>query len=182
MGDTNTDEIHRVMLDIETLGLQPGVAILSIGAVEFGPDGLGETFDRSVSLSSCQEAGLTIDAGTLEWWLEQEDAAREVLTGGDRLGRVLGEFKMFYGDADEIWAYSPQFDCAILSHAYEAFDEAPPWTYQDERDCRTLASLPIWPDLEQDGVEHDALDDAIYQAKQTVEVLQSLRTPPEASR
>jgi DNA polymerase III epsilon subunit-like protein len=169
-----SSETERVMLDIETLGLEPGVAILSIGAVKFSRRGLGETFDRSISLSSCQEAGLTIDAGTLEWWLDQEDAAREVLAGGDRLGHVLPDFRAFYGDADEIWAYSPQFDCAILERAYEAFDEAPPWTYQDERDCRTLAALPVWPDLEQEGVEHDALDDAIYQAQQTVEVLRSL--------
>lgn len=174
--DTDNSDKERVMLDIETLGLEPGVAILSIGAVKFDRGGAGETFDRSISLSSCQEAGLTIDAGTLEWWLDQEDAAREVLTGGDRLGRVLGEFRMFYGDAEEIWAYSPQFDCSILSHAYESFDEVPPWTYKDERDCRTLAALPVWPDLEQGGVEHNALDDAIYQAQQTVEVLHSLHT------
>lgn len=174
MSDNISDDRERVMLDIETLGLEPGMAILSIGAVKFSRDGLGETFDRSISLTSCQDAGLTIDAETLEWWLEQEKAAREVLTGGDALGHVLADFRAFYGDADEIWAYSPQFDCTILGHAYEAFDESPPWTYKDERDCRTLAALPVWPDMEQRGVEHDALDDAIYQAEQTVEALRSL--------
>jgi len=39
-----------------------------------------------------------------------------------------------------------------------------PWEYYDERDYRTLSSLPIAPEVEQDGVEHDALADAKHQA------------------
>ena len=44
-----------VMVDLETWGTKPGCAIISIGAVSFGPDGLGEEFytalDRDCFLS-----------------------------------------------------------------------------------------------------------------------------------
>jgi DNA polymerase III epsilon subunit-like protein len=92
----------RVMVDIETLGLDPGAAILSIGAVRFDTDGLGATFERNIGLESCQEAGLTIDAGTLEWWLQQDADAQHVLTGGESLVDALEALAEFYAFADEI--------------------------------------------------------------------------------
>ena len=165
---------NRVMLDIETLGTEQGCAILSIGAVRFGLDGHGDEFYRSVDLESCQDAGLEIDANTLEWWLGQDDAVTGVLTGGDNLADVLEDFSSFYGTSDEIWAFSPSFDCDILAAAYDAVGIVPPWKYYEERCCRTLAALPVWPDIEQDGDEHDALDDARYQAWQTAEALRAL--------
>lgn len=162
------------MVDIETLGLDPGAAIISIGAVRFDRDGLGEEFYRSISLSSCDDAGLTIDVDTLEWWLGQDDEVQGVLSGGDDLSRALFDFTDFYGDADEIWAFSPSFDCEMLAEAYDAIGETEPWSYRDERDCRTLVELPGAVDLEQEGNEHDALDDAKYQARTVVATLNVL--------
>jgi len=82
----------RVMVDIETVGLNIGAAIVEIGAVEFGHRELGDTFHRSVSLTSSQEAGLTIDADTVEWWLgKHPEVAPEVLVGGDDLGTALDD-------------------------------------------------------------------------------------------
>lgn len=169
------DGIDRVMVDIETLGLTPGSSILSIGAVRFGTDALTDGFYREINLQSCEKAGLEIDDDTLEWWLDQDEDVQDVLTGGEDLGLVLQSFGSFYGDADEIWAYSPSFDCAHLAHAYDALGMEKPWTYRDERDCRTLASLPIWPDSDQKGNEHNALDDAMYQARLTERALRTIQ-------
>ena len=110
----------RVMVDIETLGLDPGASVVSIGAVRFDPDGTGDRFSASISLTSCEAAGLTIDAETLEWWLTQDDVAKRQLVGGDSLTEVLEDFAEWYGDANEIWANSPSFDCDILGAAYDA--------------------------------------------------------------
>jgi DNA polymerase III epsilon subunit-like protein len=162
------------MVDIETLGLEPGAAIISIGAIRFDQDVIHETFERSISLESCQETGLTIDANTLEWWLEQDDAAQHVLTGGDPLPGVLSDFSAFYGDADEIWANSPSFDCEMLERAYAAVNQDEPWDFRDERCFRTLASLPVDVTVDHDGVEHDALDDAQHQATVAIKVLERL--------
>lgn len=163
------------MIDIETLGLEPGAAILSIGAVTFSESGLGDPFYEEVSLPSCQSAGLEIDAGTLDWWLNQSDQVNSVLTGGQPLEEVLAEFTAWLPATDrEIWANSPSFDCAILEAAYQAVGREAPWTYEDKRDVRTIKSLPIAPDLEMEGNEHDALDDAKYQARVVSETLRAL--------
>lgn len=173
MTDTNTPD--RVMVDIETLGIEPGAAILSIGAVRFNDDGLGEEFYAEINLPSCQQAGLEIDATTLEWWLGQDDVVREVLTGGDDLGRVLRRFRVWLSNPDELWANSPKFDMAHLEAAFEAVDASPPpWDYDDLRDVRTVTNLPADVDVEQQGDEHDALDDARYQARQVIALLGAL--------
>lgn len=163
----------RVMVDIETLGLDPGAAILSIGAVKFGTDGIGEEFERNISLESCQEAGLTIDADTLDWWLGQDEDVQHVLTGGESLERVLWEFHDWF-DADEVWANSPAFDCAMLEVAYDAIGDPAPWEYYEQRDVRTLTSLPVAAEVEQLGNEHDALDDAKHQARTVIETLRNI--------
>jgi hypothetical protein len=165
------------MLDIETLGREPGCAIVSVGAVKFGPEGLGETFYRSVSLSSCDARGLDVDIETLEWWLDQSDAAREQLSGGTQLPLVFQQFNEFYGDADEVWANSPSFDCEIMEAAYAATPLDEPWEYDEERDHRTLRELPQAPshdEMDDIGTEHNALDDAVYQATQAHRTLDAL--------
>jgi len=159
------DELDRVMVDIETLGTDPGAVILSIGAVRFGPNKLGSQFYAKLSIASCQRAGLTVDGETLEWWREQD---APMPYGAKQLEDALLDFSEFLVGSSEVWAYSPAFDCAILKHAYEVVDLDVPWHYQNERDCRTLAVLPQWPDdIKQQGTEHDALDDAVFQARAT---------------
>ena len=167
----------RVMLDIETLGTDPGAAILSIGAVAFDENGpTGATFHRQIRLTSCQTAGLEIDAETLAWWLDQDDAAKGVLTGGEDLETVLGEFIEWYRDYNpsEVWANSPSFDCAILEAAFEAVGRREPWTYYEQRDVRTIRNLPAAVALDRTGIEHDALDDAMHQAREVAATLEAI--------
>ena len=84
----------HIMVDLETMGTAPGSAIVSLGAVAFDPVAgtLGEEFYRVITLGSCQRAGLTIDAGTIGWWLQQSDSARAELVRDDAvaLPNVLG--------------------------------------------------------------------------------------------
>lgn len=174
-------DLDRVMIDLETLGTEPGAAILSIGAVRFSLDGLEDTLYHSIDLESCQDAGLSIDAGTLDWWLDQDEEAREAAFSGDiTLEDALEDFADWYGDADEIWAFSPSFDCEILGAAYEAIGEAEPWSYRDERCARTLAALPIAADVDRVGTEHDALDDAQNQAWMVSQTLAGLEGGDDA--
>lgn len=172
---------ERVMVDIETLGIEPGSAILSIGAVEFAPGGLGDEFYREISLESCQDAGLHIDAGTLEWWLNQDDAVTGILTGGDPLEDVLGSFWCWFPDGAEVWANSPSFDCEMLEAAFDGVGMTEPWEFHDERDVRTLRSLPCAAAVEMDGDEHDALDDARHQARIVSETLGQLMRSSEVA-
>lgn len=165
---------ERCMIDIESLGLEPGAAVLSIGAVRFDLDGIGDEFAVNVDLESCQDAGLEIDANTLQWWLSQDGEVQHILTGGIPLQEALEQLSRFYGDCTEVWANSPAFDCAHLEQAYDAVGIVKPWTYSEERDVRTVVNLELAPDLEQEGNEHDALHDARYQARGVIETLNKI--------
>lgn len=182
-GGTVEDDTERVMVDIETVGIEPGSALLSIGAVRFSPDGLDDEFYREITLESCQEAGLEIDANTLKWWLSQDGAVTGVLTGGESLTEVLTQFGSWYQahDFDEIWANSPSFDCEQLETAFQAVGLSEPWEFRDERDVRTLRSLQCAAEVEMNGDEHDALDDAKYQARIVSETLRSLQAGDKQS-
>lgn len=174
---TSSGPTTRVMIDIETLSIDPGGIILSVAAVEFTRSEIKEQFERSISIESCQQYGLgDFDPDTLEWWLDQPADVQTVLTGGSNVSKVLEEFARWYATIDpaEVWAYSPSFDLAHLEAAYDAIGDDAPWAYYEKRDARTLAELPVSTDTERTGTEHDALDDAIYQAKQVINILAAI--------
>ena len=171
-----------VMIDIETLDTDIGAVILSIGACRFNANGIRSTYERSISIDSCLEAGLSVDGDTLEWWLDQSDEAQEVLSGGDGLQTVLSDFAGWikatntpkHGEdrPPKIWANSPSFDCVQLEHAYRALGMDIPWDYSDRRDYRTLQILPLDPEVDHNRTAHSAVDDAVYQAKKAQKALQ----------
>ena len=166
---------ERCMIDIETLGTDPGAAIVSIGAVRFTVDGgIEDELFVSVDVESCQDYGLRIDASTVIWWLGQSADAREQLRGGDDLEHALRELRAFVDGCDEVWANSPSFDLTILEAAYECVGLSIPWNFWEERDYRTLRAVLEWPDREQDGTAHDALDDARFQAECLIEALEEV--------
>lgn len=163
--------VERVMLDTETLGTEPGAIVLSVGAARFDLDGVTDTLYRSIDMIDAQEHGLTIDANTLDWWLYQDEEAKEVLYDGSEMIPALEALASFVVNADEVWANSPSFDCRLLEAAYDAIGVGTPWEYYEERDYRTLKRLPITVDWEPEGVDHNALDDAVNQAEYAAEVL-----------
>lgn len=175
------DTTRRIMVDIETLGLEPGAVIVSIGAVVFDRHGTGERFYGSIDCASCEAAGLHVDADTLEWWQDQPPEVQEQLDGGDPLADVLEAFAAFVDDAEELWANSPAFDCEHLEAAYGAVDIVEPWEYYQERDYRTLTHLPGVVELDEPATAHHALDDAVAQAETAAATLRWLHEATEVS-
>jgi len=181
-------QLVDAMIDIETLGTAPGSAILSIGAVMFGPAGLAEEFYAPISLASCTAAGLTIDPETVEWWMKQSEAARAAAfrEGAEPLPRVLSRFSTWFDQvgAERPWSQGANFDPPLLEAAYRACGMTPPWKFRDVRDTRTLYEQA---DVKVDrarGTHHNALDDARAQAEAAVIALQRLqnaRAHPAAS-
>lgn len=172
-------QLADVMIDTETLGTAPGSAILSIGAVMFGPAGLGEEFYAPISLASCTAAGLTIDPGTVAWWMKQSEAARAAAFRDDAepLAAVLEQFTCWLNlvDAERPWAQGANFDPPLLEAAYRACGMTPPWKYWDVRDTRTLYDLAGVRVDRARGTHHNALDDARAQAEAAVVALQRLQ-------
>jgi len=170
--------MKNLMVDLETLGTRPGCVVLSIGAVWFDHTGLGEPFHTVISRDSCKEHGLFEDEDTLAWWARQSEQAKATLNeatgGGVLLPRALQDFQDFVKQQTsvKVWGNGADFDNPILSAAYHAAGMKQAWTAYNGRCYRTLKNL--FPDvkMERGGIHHNALDDAISQAKHAVAILQ----------
>jgi DNA polymerase III epsilon subunit-like protein len=69
-----------IMIDIETLGTEPGSIITSIAAVPFNRNGeMGKAFYMNIDIQSSIDAGLTINAETLKFWMEQRQDVTKYL-------------------------------------------------------------------------------------------------------
>lgn len=167
--------MRNVMIDLETFGVRPGSVILSIGAVRFCPQSgeLGQTFHQTISLASCLQYGLTIDPSTVAWWLKQSEAAQVVLkaaagSAAQDLPVVFAEFSAWLRSGPSkplIWGCGANFDNVLLRAAYERCDLRAPWSPFDDRCFRTLKDGNADLEPKREGVHHDALDDALHQAR-----------------
>lgn len=168
----------NVMIDIETMGKSPRAPITSIGAVVFDPysDWMGDTFYMHVSLENGIRSGKVVDADTILWWLSQSDEARTAFTSGQLVAApaitALEAFAAWMPAHASPWANGAGFDFAILSNHYAEAGLPVPWDFFREHDLRTLKRMN--PDLRIPftGVKHNALHDAIHQAKLVQHILQ----------
>jgi len=173
-----------VMVDLETRGNVPGCAILSIGAVAFDETGVDESakFYTVLNTASCHAIGLFDNLSTMAWWEKQAPEARGVLDEAlvSETGIVAGltKFGAFLGSVAslgkiQVWGNGADFDNAILAAAYHAAEIELPWLFWNNRCYRSLKSLIKGPKLERAGTHHNALDDAISQARHAVQLLNS---------
>lgn len=168
----------HVMADLETLGVDPDAAFISLGAVKFDPDtGAIDTDSAFYYRVEWESAirGRSIKASTLQWWMTQSEEARaEILKQGFPLRDVLAAFKEWFPAKGIIWGNGATFDVSILSHAYNG---APPWAFRDIRDVRTIVDIHGgYPsEIKFDGVKHHALHDAIFQARYVSHIWQRLK-------
>jgi hypothetical protein len=170
MSTTEASPCPHVMVDLETMGTVPGSAILSIGAVAFDPIAgtMGDSFYDVISLQSCFSLGLSVDASTVLWWLQQSDAARAEFRrpNPSNLREALCAFTGWWGYRNPrcIWSHGANFDEPLLAAAFRAASLTLPWRYADVRCTRTIFDLTgERPDRGQ-GTHHNALDDAKAQA------------------
>lgn len=163
----------QVSLDLETLGVKDGAAIISIGAVRFSlTEGLGESFHKKICLHS-EDFG-EIEGDTVGWWFAQEpEAIKEAFKPEGRvtLREALSYFEKFlsHGEVDGLWSKGPTFDEVLLRGAWARVDWGDfPIHFSKARDIRTAemvakalgTTLPVF-----EGLRHDALADAAHQAK-----------------
>lgn len=175
----------NLMIDIETLGTRPNAPILSIGAAFFAPGTgeIGPTFYRAIDPANAFLFGVP-DGDTFKWWMGQADAARRDVTSGSALlADALTDLSKFgsgvcqWKDV-EVWANDPDFDVTILTYAYHrVLSQLPPWRFWNTRSCRTIAAISGKrpPKIGGNGTYHNALDDAVHQAKWVSDMWRSLR-------
>lgn len=197
-----------LMIDLETMGTRPSAPIVSIGAVLFDPRGFDtweglrkRSFLRLIDLEDACMYG-QVEGSTLKWWLRNPDAAIKRLVDGSQvdLKRALNDLYMYAYDrsyasplAEEyrglpttsfVWAKSPDFDLKILEEAALATGLRHPFFFANYRCVRTAQDLafPDGPESRpdfNDGIHHDAADDAVAQALMVQACYQRLGLSPE---
>ena len=159
----------EVSLDIESLSTATRGVIVSVGAVVFNPlsDELFDTYYKRLELDSQVKAGRQISASTLAWWMRQEDAVRDAIHESPRQWplMVLQELKAFIGERP-VWTNGPAFDAAFLHDLADQYGVERAWGHRQDRCLRTIKHMaPDAPKPTEDAVAHNALNDAIYQAR-----------------
>lgn len=173
------NEKFNVMLDLETLDTKSTGVILSIGAVMFTPRGTGPEFYRTIDAQSAIDAGLTVSGGTFMWWMKQSKEARKALFMNNiPLEDALQDFSEFlntYSEPKElcVWGNGSDFDNAMLTHAYNKLKLPVPWQFWNNRCYRTTCDLLNDRIRPQEGVPHNALDDAKSQANHLVQLFKA---------
>ncbi len=179
--DQPIDYVH-VMVDLETMGKKHNAPIVAIGAVVFDPatGSIGESFYKVVCLESSVNWGAVIDPSTVIWWLKQSSEARSAIVNDDAipLQDALLQFREFVSDnvaggskKAQVWGNGASFDNSILRSSYDCIAEDYPWQYWNDRDVRTMVELGQAISFDPkttipfEGSRHNALADAIHQAR-----------------
>lgn len=179
--DQPIDYVH-VMVDLETMGKKHNAPIVAIGAVVFDPatGSIGESFYKVVCLESSVNWGAVIDPSTVIWWLKQSSEARSAIVNDDAipLQDALLQFREFVSDnvaggskKAQVWGNGASFDNSILRSSYDYIAEDYPWEYWNDRDVRTMVELGQAISFDPkttipfEGSRHNALADAIHQAR-----------------
>lgn len=159
------------MIDIETFGTAPGSLIKSIGAVVFNASHIVAEWERNISIGSALKAGLTVEEGTLRFWLlnTTDEARRSLFDGEVSLTEALTLLRLLLEDTQckWVWSHGAAFDLPLLDMAYRATGSSVPWNFHNARDTRTLFSLaPLgFAKNITNHNPHKAVDDALYQVK-----------------
>ena len=173
--------MNHLMIDIETCGTRPNCPVLSIGAVKFNmyTGEIGKTFYAAIDPADAFNYGVP-SGDTFKWWMEQSEAARSAAVGGrSKLPEALNSLTSFCSNWSdvEVFGNGPHFDMTILEYAYHrALGREAPWKFWNVRDCRTVAMLAgkRAPKIT-GGTYHNALDDAIHQAKWVCDFYRSIK-------
>lgn len=161
--------MSNVMIDAETLGVGNSPVLLSLGAAKFNGTEILDSFHVAIDPASCQAVGLKIDAGTVMWWMHNDrGAAREALAAlaAVDIGSALMGFADWFGPEElPVWGNGATADNVWLRNAYELMHMPCPWSFWNDRCYRTMKNIAPHVPFVRSGTHHDALDDAITQAK-----------------
>ena len=187
--DQPIDYVH-VMVDLETMGknITP-YRRYWCGCFDPATGSIGESFYKVVCLESSVNWGAVIDPSTVIWWLKQSSEARSAIVNDDAIPLLdaLLQFREFVSDnvaggeqKAQVWGNGASFDNSILRSSYDCIAEDYPWEYWNDRDVRTMVELGHAIKLRTpkaipfEGERHNALADAIHQARYVSAIWQRL--------
>jgi exodeoxyribonuclease VIII len=170
---------RHAMIDLETMALTPDCAIVSIGAVIFDPRYGIVTDDTFYVELKWREQNRTISKSTRAWWKTQAPHIQAATMRGDTsLQGALSDLEFWLPDDVKVWGNGATFDISILEDAYRQCKHDIPWKFWNIRDMRTVKDMYESKrgglDRRSGGGEHNALNDAIWQAECTCKMWREL--------
>ena len=167
--------MSRVMIDIETLGLENDAAIIQIAACDI--DNFDITFNHYLDWNSQIEAGRTSTEGTIHFWNRQPTEVYNRVVMNEEWADLEWVLSSFYDWCKknrvlEYWVNGPVFDIGKLNNAYKFCNMTPPYKHyqvQDYKTARQWTKVMGIPHGDTEEVNnHDALDDCKYQASRLI--------------
>lgn len=164
------------MIDLETLGSNPKAPVVQIGMVFFTREGIQVQSELTVDFDDALKHG-DADGSTIKWWLQQPPEAQRTLFVNQRPIKEVADICVKLLEAQNpnyYWAHAT-FDFPIFLSMFRSLGMKYPLPHKRCYDLRTLEFLagPIeWEKRE--GVHHNALDDAVYQAKHAIKLLNQI--------
>lgn len=170
--------MNHIMLDLETLDTKSSAIIVSVGLCEFDANEIGEKRHFILDMRSQAARGRTISVDTAVWWMGQtKDAQIPVVTNicqeiHNALDQISHFIRMNRANKALVWGNGSDFDNVILGSLYDSFGLEKPWSFGRNRCFRTMKNLPGAPGADPfAGEQHNALDDAINQAKHLQKII-----------
>ena len=166
---TPMEGVHKnaMMIDIETLSLNPTAYVTQIGFCVADLE-TGEYLVQPRSIWPEDSQNGEIDINTVSWWMQQDKSvARNVFVKPAEKTPVASARTFLTALVEKydctVWASPAMFDLPILTNL---FGGRKPWKYYNERCLMTLYKL-VDPQgklrLPANGAEHDAAADAKWQ-------------------
>lgn len=172
---------RHVMIDLETFGTAHDAMIVAIGAVKFDPMDKNadiDSFHAIIAPASCEPFKFSMSADTVMWWMHPDRSeARKFLLADECVDLVtaLDGLAAWYGpDSLPTWGNGASFDNVILRTAFERVGIPCPWMFYHDRCYRTMKGFALHVDMKREGTHHNALHDAVSQARHLQAIVESL--------
>lgn len=179
--------VKHVMVDLETLGLLHYSPVLSVGACVFDP--YTDYIFPMNYYKVINHKQMHVDVNTLVFWLKQGNKLLELLTSVHAVAQTtiaptfIDWLKTHHpSEAYRFWCHGLDFDLKIFKELFQSnYPDGERWDelfkYNDGRDTRTIfeAANFDYKAFPRYGEFHNALDDAITQAKAVQFCFKTLR-------
>lgn len=167
------------MVDLETVGVRPTSGILSIGIVPFDHTGISDDiFYKRIEVHDSTVLGFTTDESTMKWWNQQNPAVREEAFSGLLGVREVFDDLVIYIKGFKnptVWGNGATFDNVLLTNHFDVLRIEKPYSYTADRCFRTLKDLYPMIAYEKPVIAHNALNDAMAQARHASKILARIK-------
>lgn len=171
------------MLDLETMGTNPGDAVISVGVQLFDAQAgkLGPGFKVNLDIEEVVGAGFGVTGSTVKFWINQSEAATKaaienpsaLIQGLMSIADMFTDNEGGVNESIKVWGNGAAFDNVLLREMYRRLNLQEPWLFWNDRCFRTMkGELDPQKNLQPEfiGEKHNALADATHQARWLINI------------